>query len=123
AEAGLLAQRDDVFQLGLDELATLASGEQAVSREEIMRRADQVAHWQTLIPPPFLGPQPPRGARGAMATIFGGPVEPSADARLVQGRGACKGTVQGRARVALTFEAAQALQPGEILVCRFTAPT
>lgn len=55
--------------------------------------------------------------------MFGGPAEDTGDPLLLKGKGASRGVVTGRARVAFSLEEAEALQPGEVLVCPFTAPS
>ena len=126
-EAGALAAPDDVFHLGLAELAPLAANPSGALLETIEERKAELASWADLAPPMTLGPPPPRPPEGGppnpIALMFGGPPKPSDDPMLLNGKGASRGVVTGRARVAFSLEEAEALEPGEILVCPFTAPS
>ena len=127
AERGALAAPDDVFHLRLGELGPLAADPSDAMLAAIAERKAELAAWADLAPPLTLGPPPPAPPAGGppnpIALMFGGPAERTDDPLLLKGKGASKGVVTGRARVAFSLEAAEALQPGEVLVCPFTAPS
>jgi len=126
-ERGALASPDDVFHMRLGELAELAANPSGAMLETIEERKAELASWADLAPPMTLGPPPPRPPEGAppnpIALMFGGPAEDTGDPLLLKGKGASRGVVTGRARVVVSLEEAETLQPGEILVCPFTAPS
>ena len=126
-ERGALASPEDVFQMRLGELAELVANPSGAMLETIEERKAALASWADLAPPMTLGPPPPRPPEGAppnpIALMFGGPAEDTGDPLLLKGMGASRGVVTGRARVAFSLEEAEELQPGEVLVCPFTAPS
>lgn len=127
AARGALAAAEDVFHLRLGELGTLAAEPSAALLATIEERKAELASWAGLAPPMTLGPPPPPPPEGAppnpIALMFGGPAEETGDPLLLKGKGASRGTVTGRARVAFSLEEAEALEPGDVLVCPFTAPS
>ena len=79
------------------------------------------------MPPNFLGTAPsmskaPPDMRNAMRHFRGWGVEPSKEPNVLKGLGASKGVAKGVARVIVGLHEAERLQPGDILVCRTTAP-
>ena len=126
-ERGALASPEDVFQMRLGELAELVANPSGAMLETIETRKVDLTSWADLAPPMTLGPPPPRPPEGAppnpIALMFGGPAEDTGDPLLLKGKGASRGVVTGRARVTFSLEEAEALQPGEVLVCPFTAPS
>ncbi len=127
AARGALAAPDDVFHLRLAEAGALAADPSGAMLAAIAERKAELAGWAELAPPLTLGPPPPAPPAGGppnpIALMFGGPAEDSGDPLLLKGKGASRGVVTGRARVAFSLEEAEALQPGEVLVCPFTAPS
>ncbi|HXH22829.1 MAG TPA: PEP-utilizing enzyme [Dehalococcoidia bacterium] len=124
-ESGL-ASPEDVFFFDVSELQDLAAGHGVPAPRELaaQRRAD-LARWEKLIPPRFLGAQPPAGMTGMtgmMYRFFGLGVEQSGDARIVNGIAASKGVVRARARLILDLGESDRLGAGEVLVCSSTAP-
>jgi pyruvate,water dikinase len=127
AASGALAKADDVFFVTLEELKRLAHDpSQKVEQSLIEQRRDDLARWERLAPPPFLGKRPEPGmgrGGGGGADLFGGSgVRQGEDSDVVTGNPAGRGTVRGRARVILTLADSGRLQPGDILVCPATAP-
>ena len=121
---GALVDRTDIFHLRLDELPAAAAG-RGPSIEEIAGRKALFADWQELEPPPWLGRPVAKEAlrRNPMMRHLWGVTENSEPGSVVvRGTAASRGVVTGRARVALDFADAESLEPGEILVCPFTAP-
>ena len=127
AERGALEAAEDVFHLRLGELGPLALEPSGALLETIGARKAELAAWAGLAPPLTLGPPPEAPPAGGppnpIALMFGGPAEDTGDPLLLKGKGASRGVVTGTARVVVSLEEAEALQPGEILVCPFTAPS
>ena len=124
AAGGVLAARDDVFSLTLAEIAQAASPAGLANvRELVSRRQGDIERWERLDPPVHLGPPPEAGGPPVMQMMFGAPVaQASGDPALIEGVGASRGTATGRARVILSLADAGRLEPGDVLVCPFTAP-
>ena len=122
-EAGALEAADDVFYLDTTELAALAGAPDASRHDEVTAMRDRLAHWRTLIPPATIGEPSDKPPRPEAILLQGRGVRPSDDARLVNGYGACPGTARGVARVIRDARELHRLQPGDVLVCPFTAPT
>jgi pyruvate,water dikinase len=127
ADLGALASAEDVFHLRLAELGALAADPSGTMLETIEGRKAELEEWAGLSPPLMMGPPPPPPPADAppnpIGLMFGGPAEKTDDPMLLKGKGASRGVVTGRARVAFSLEEAEALQAGEILVCPFTAPS
>ncbi len=118
--AGTLTTADDVFYLHLKELRATPADQRVV----VAGRRVEVAGWRALAAPASVGaPLPPGFERMPMfGKMFGFSAGPAADAGPVKGQAASRGIVRGTARVILDLEDAHRLEPGEILVCLFTAP-
>jgi pyruvate,water dikinase len=127
-EAGALTSPEDVFYLTLAEVE--AGGEVDIAA----RRAER-DRWLSAVPPLTLGrsPAPPPASDGAAPSappalpfgarmISGFSFERSDDARVLKGQPASPGLATGRARVLQTVDEAARVEPGDILVCRFTTP-
>ncbi len=124
-EAGIFGDPDDVFFLRLDELTDLAANPRSVAGLVQQRRED-LDRWETLDPPASIGRPLVISDRSPQSQIihryfFGMPM-PQSEGSLIQGIGASQGVISGRARVIHTLSQSEALQAGEILVCRNTAP-
>lgn len=137
AGAGRLADASHVFELDVPELAAVLDGGSTPSAEAISNRARHRDWEATLDPPVYLGAPPApdadlsaltpglqrlMGAIVTAATLL----EPEADHQLapLQGLGIGEATYRGIARVADDpLRAIEELQPGEILVAPFTAPS
>ncbi len=123
-EAGALAEPADIFHLRLEELPAAAAG-RGPSLADIEQRKADLERWQTLTPPAWLGRPVARETllRNPMTRHLWGITEDALPgAHEVKGQPASRGVVTGRARVAIRFEDAERLEPGDILVCPFTAP-
>jgi pyruvate,water dikinase len=117
---------NDVFFLRLDELPILALKPRPMQREIESRKAE-LLRCEKLTPPGYLGAPPsmdsaPADMQAVMRHLRGYGVTPSEDERVINGLGASKGVVRGRARVLRGMDEAGRLQEGDILVCRTTAP-
>ncbi len=128
--AGLLDTPDDVCYLRLNELRRLADSgevgaEVALDHRGLIRqrRADR-ARWLGVIPPLVIGTPDPAGIDDLVAQLgrFPGLGLEAGAPQVIQGIGASRGVVRGRARVVRTMAEAGTLAKGEVLVCRTTSP-
>ena len=119
--SAVLAAADDVFQLTLAELEEGLQGTDLAStvRE---RRAD-LERWAALIPPQVLGTAPSERPEIAAILMDGAGLRPSDEPHVVNGFAASPDVVQGRARVVTDLAKLGRVEPGDVLVTRFTAPT
>jgi len=126
AAAGLLDQAKDVFHLSWDEAQRAATDPGAWVREAATAGRADFERWEHLVPPPFLGaiPDPAQMPPDMlpMARHFFGLGMPSITNGVIQGVGASRGTVVGRARVIRHLDESDRLEAGDILVCVTTAP-
>jgi pyruvate,water dikinase len=118
AQRSTLESADDIAFLTLSELVLWGFGLADPLRPRVAQRKAEYEAQRRLIPPDFLGtpptPQP-------WVDRFGGPPLPlDAEPGTIQGVGASAGLAVGSARVARTFDEAQALERGEVLVCPAT---
>jgi phosphohistidine swiveling domain-containing protein len=124
-ETGVIQQPDDAFFLSLDGHRELAASPKDASQMVAERRAE-LAHREKLTPPlsigkPLIVGNRPRGSQIIHRFFFG--IEPEQDeAGLIKGIAASQGVVTGRARVIYSLSESNVLEPGDILVCRNTAP-
>ena len=136
AARGRLAARSDVFELDTPELAAALRGSPAPGADEISRRADRRIREAAAAPPAVLGPvlAPPDtsvfppGIRRVMNIIIAAvsnlEVDPLAEAKDLQGLGVGSGVHRGIARVATDpDQVLDAMEPGDVLVAPWTAPT
>jgi rifampicin phosphotransferase len=117
---GLLAQPEDILYLHHDEIGpALRTG--ADQRALVAERRAEHERQRTLIPPHIVGtpPPPPVGRDRFEADA----VEASDDASLLRGTGASAGTATGPARVVLTSNEFDRIQPGDIIVCPSSNPS
>ncbi|OGO51425.1 MAG: hypothetical protein A2148_11830 [Chloroflexi bacterium RBG_16_68_14] len=124
--AGRLEQAGDVFFLRYEELQDALRGEKGGLKDLVQQRRREREEDRKLTPPPVLGTPPPAEAGledNPMVTKFwGAPPEESPDPRIINGNAASAGKATGVARVILSLDASDRLQPGEILVCPATNP-
>jgi pyruvate,water dikinase len=123
----VIDEPNDVFFLGLAELKGAASDNSCRLQETIASRKSELAHQETLIPPPFVGgPQPenpiPPALKRAVARFWGGEVQQTGEQGVVKGNPASRGIASGKARLIMTLADSGRLEDGEILVCPSTAP-
>jgi pyruvate,water dikinase len=112
-EAGVLADRDDVLFLRLEELAE-ALREGRVDAALLRSRKAAFREHETLTPPRVLT------SEGEM--VVGAYRRDGLPDGALPGLGVSAGTVEGRARVAFDIGSAE-LEPGDILVTPFTDPS
>ena len=125
AEAGAIAERDDVFYLQLDELAEATANTTARDWPALVaeRRAER-ERWAAVVPPRELGTPPPEDVpeNPWSAAFWGTRPEPSHDPKVINGIPASAGTVTATARVVRSLAEAGKLRPGDALVCEMTMP-
>lgn len=116
--AGVTAQPDDVWFLTLEELReSLAAGPREGLAEEIAQRRSDRDRWSRLTPPRYLGTFP-AGFKEDRDEADGSDLGPG----TLKGTAASAGNVTGSATVVLSPDDFDKIQPGDILVCRSTAP-
>ena len=125
--AGALDQPNDAFYLTSAELSEAAARPTAATKALVQERKAELAAWEKLTPPPFLGAPPdmasaPPEVQSVFRRFFGFGTPISQDPSVVTGNAASGGVVRGRARVIKRLADADARQPGELLVCAMTAP-
>jgi pyruvate,water dikinase len=131
--SGALIAREEVFELAADEVTDLLRGGTGPGRDEIERRAEERRWWATLDPPERLGPEespPPVSALptnlGRMTRIVLTVVDTleSKSTEALRGMGIGDEAYTGTARVVHdAVEALAAMEPGDIVVAPYTAPT
>lgn len=116
---GILGEAGDVFFLHRDEVAeALRDGQprHALIRE---RRAEHERN-ERRTPPYFVGKIPDKQPAGDR---FDGPRIPSTEADMLRGTGASAGVVRGPARVTLSQDDFDRIQPGDVIVCPSSNPS
>jgi pyruvate,water dikinase len=123
--AGVINNVDDIFYLTLDEMQDAAVNSAAKWRPLVRERGDERERWSKVVPPLFIGTQPPEGTvrQPTFERFFGFGHEPSRDPKVITGRGASTGVVTGRAKVVRTLAESDKLEPGDVLVCEMTMPS
>ena len=112
---GVLADRDDVFFFTIEECQALAAGELTNPREIVdVRRATRAEYKAMILPLAFTGMPEPIEIDPDSATDR--PEE-------IKGAASGGGTATGRARIVTDPGQEVDLDPGDILVCRFTDPS
>jgi pyruvate,water dikinase len=126
AAAGALARADQVFFFTTAELGDLATKDASTMRALADQRENEFKQSHELTPPPFLGAPPDRGQVPPeivpLMTLFFGVGEPAVEGREIKGQAASKGVVTATARVITDLSDAERLRPGDVLVCKTTAP-
>ena len=122
---GVIEAADDVFFLRLAELRALAGEPRAMTGVVTQRKADLV-RYQDMEPPASIGAplviEDRPGPSQIIHRYFFGTIAPPSDERVIRGNAASQGVVTGRARIVRSLAESGRLQPGEVLVCRTTAP-
>ena len=123
--AGVLDAIEDVFYLTLSEMQEAGVDSAGKWRPLVKERRAEREHWAKVVPPLFLGTQPPADAprQATLERFFGFGHEPSGDPKVITGHGASKGVVSGRAKVVRTLAESDKLEPGDVLVCEMTMPS
>ena len=124
-QAGALDDPNDVFFFDMEELKKAALGPSPSYKETAAARKADLARWEQLDPPPFLGAppaEPPPELQPLLSKFWGLGVEPSKQKNVINGNAASRGSARGRARVIFDLSHADRLQEGDVLVCPTTAP-
>jgi pyruvate,water dikinase len=125
---GAIEEANDIFFLSREEVQAAARDATARDWKSIVAaNKAELSRCQKLTPPQYLGQPPsvsraPADLQAVMKHLRGYGVSLSRDLRRVNGVAASKGVHQGKARVIKGLDEGHRLQPGEILVCRTTAP-
>ncbi|HEU0073537.1 MAG TPA: PEP-utilizing enzyme [Dehalococcoidia bacterium] len=127
AAAGAIAEPNDIFFLTLDQVQAAARDPSNRYHDAVEAAKAELKRCERLTPPAYLGVPPsmssaPPDLQAVMRHMRGYGVTLSQDASQVNGMGASKGVVRGRARVIFGLDESDRLEPGDILVCRTTAP-
>ena len=125
--AGTIAEPNDIFYLTLDQVQAAARDPSKSLVAEVSTAKAEIRRCERLTPPAYIGVPPsmstaPPDLQAVMRHLRGYGVTLSQDVRRVNGIGASKGIARGRARVIFGLDESDRLRPGEILVCRTTAP-
>jgi pyruvate,water dikinase len=117
-QRGTLGSAGDIAFLTLSELVLWGFGLADPLRPRVAQRKAEYEAQRRMTPPDYLGVAP---TPAPWVDRFGGPaVALDAEPGAIQGVGASSGRVLGVVRVAHTFDEAQALERGEVLVCPAT---
>ena len=131
--AGQLKGPAEVFELSAGEVSSLLRDGTGPDRGEIDRRAEERRWWATLEPPERLGKEeppppvsvlPPNLARMTRIVLTVVDTLESAHVESLRGMGIGKEPYTGTARVVHdAVEALASMEPGDIVVAPYTAPT
>jgi pyruvate,water dikinase len=127
-EAGAVDEANDVFYLTIDQVQAAAAQPDADDWKSIVAaNKAELARCEKLTPPSYLGQPPsiskaPPDLQVVMKHLRGYGVTPSNNRRQINGVAASRGIVRGTARVLWGLDEGHRVQPGDILVCRTTAP-
>ncbi|MFT5086913.1 MAG: phosphohistidine swiveling domain-containing protein [Candidatus Latescibacterota bacterium] len=127
AVANVLADANDVFYLGVDEVrAALAALPAGDLKQRVVELKATLAQHSELQPPFQLGtdygPPPDSPLSRGFGRFFGTPPEPSQEEGVLNGHAGSPGKVRGTARIVRTLAEAEKLERGDILVTVTTAP-
>jgi rifampicin phosphotransferase len=124
-DARVIDEAGDVFFLRLDELTHLASSPTGMQATVAERKAD-LARYERMEPPQSIGAplivDDRPGPSQIIHRYFFGTLAPPSDEQVIRGSGASQGIVTGRARIVRSLSESGRLEPGEVLICRTTAP-
>ena len=122
---GALGDREDVCYLTYEEICDIADGGDASGLADLVRtRRQAFLNQRTMSPPPGIGTPPPADMPPdpLVTKFFGFGVQQDDDASTVTGYPASSGQVTGVAKVVMTLDEADKLEPGDVMFCRMTMP-
>ena len=125
AEKQVLAKPADIFYLDLEQATRAAAGDFPEARELAAETRQSYELWATLDAPPFVGAPPPPfpdELRERFVSMFGQPVDQDGGEGVLKGIAASSGVAEGIARVIGSLDEIERLAPGDVLVCKSTAP-
>jgi pyruvate,water dikinase len=124
-ETDVLKQPGDIFYLDMERATEAAAGKFPGAAAHATTTRQNYEHWATLDAPLFVGAPPPpypEAFRARFVGMFGERVEQDGGDTVVKGIAAGKGVAEGIARVIASLDEIERLQPGDVLVCKSTAP-
>jgi len=122
---GAIGDREDVCYLTHDEIGAIAAGGDTSGLTDLVRgRRQDFLNQRNLTPPPGIGTPPPADMPPdpLVTKFFGFGINQDDDSSTVTGYPASSGQVTGVAKVVMTLDEADKLEPGDIMVCRMTMP-
>jgi pyruvate,water dikinase len=122
---GVVSNREDVCYLTHEEIGQLAAGGDSSGCSDLVRtRRQDFLNQRSIKPPPGIGTPPPADMPPdpLVTKFFGFGVQQDDDASTVTGYPASNGVVTGVAKIVLTLDEADKLEPGDVMVCRMTMP-
>ncbi|MBT5774799.1 MAG: hypothetical protein HOH95_10550 [Dehalococcoidia bacterium] len=122
---GVLGNREDVAYLTFEEIEAIAGGGPSAGFADLVReRRQEFLNQRNITPPPGIGTPPPADMPPdpLVTKFFGFGVHQDDDASTVTGYPASNGVVTGVAKVVLTLDEADKLEPGDVMICRMTMP-
>ncbi len=123
-DSGQIPTVDAIFFLTFDDLRDIAAGSTSDYTTTIRERRLELKHQQGLEPPASLGPPlPPELAQHRAFSDFLGIQDTAKPTEtLLTGIACSAGVAEGPAKVALTLDETDKIEPGDILVCAMTMP-
>jgi len=129
--AQMIAKRDEIFYLQLDEVKRLLAGGASAlptARTLIAERQSWVARFADCTPPPALGtipdgPPPADLLARMFSKIEGDAPPPPKQVDELRGHAAARGVVRGPVKVVRMLQEAGKVKPGDILVAETTSPS
>lgn len=128
AEAGAIAEPNDIFHLTVEEIRETAGQLPSIDRKPLVdERRAEIAHYATIELPPAVGTAPPgppptNPMSQLLGKFMGTPPQPSSDPNVLYGAAGSAGVVRGTARVINSLAEADRIRAGDVLVAPTTAP-
>ena len=123
AEQGTIEAEADVFYLHEAEIREAAVRSHARFASRVVERRAERERWLRVLPPAAIGAGSANlGVLGDRFFGFASVGEEAEDKSVIRGIGGSPGVISGVARLALTLDEVDRLNPGEILVTYATAP-
>jgi phosphohistidine swiveling domain-containing protein len=120
----IIGHPDDIYFLSLDEVKVAAKDPTKRYASLVTQRKNDLERWTRLTPAPFLGKppgQPPPEVERLLNRFIGAGTS-SVEGKTIKGQAASAGVVTGPARIVQGLHESDRVGPGDILVCRSTAP-
>ncbi len=116
---GVIDAPEDIFYLYAREVGELLAHPKSM-RPLVAARKSDLTHWHTIRPPKYLGKPSDLGTPSGRFDVL--PPEQT-DPAVLKGTGASPGKASGPARLIVTPEQFDRVQPGDILVCPASNPS
>lgn len=117
--SGVIEAPDDIFYLYAREVEDRLHRPTSMHPIVAARKSD-LAHWSAIRPPKYLGAP---SSLGTPSGRFDAPPPEQTDPAVLKGTGASPGKAAGPARLIVTPEQFERVQPGDILVCPASNPS